>query len=172
MELPELKANNVRFQTIGRIEALPQKTRDDIDYAIVETAANTGLRLNVALNYSGRTEIVDAVNSLLRRSRRTGAPLEIDEQMFSDQLCTAGLPNPDLLIRTSGEVRISNFLLWQIAYSEIWVTEKYWPDFRPVDLLESLLDFQKRDRRYGGLNGRETPRAELAAAGTPPYSHE
>lgn len=170
VELPDLKANNVRFQTIGRIEALPQKTRDDIDYAIVETSANTGLRLNVALNYGGRREIVDAVNSLLRKARRTGAPLEVDERTFGEQLYTAGLPNPDLLIRTSGEVRVSNFLLWQIAYSEIWVTEKYWPDFHPVDLLESLLDFQKRERRYGGLTDREEPCAELAAAGTPPYS--
>lgn len=170
VELADLKANNVRFQTIGRIEALPQHTRDDIDCAIVETAANTGLRLNVALNYSGRSEIVDAVNSLLQKARRTGAPLEVDERTFGEQLYTAGLPNPDLLIRTSGEVRISNFLLWQIAYSEIWVTEKYWPDFRPVDLLESLLDFQKRNRRYGGLTEREEERAELAAAGIPPYS--
>ena len=164
-ELADLKANNVRFQTIGRIEALPQRAQDDIDYAIVETSANTGLRLNIALNYGGRVEIVDAVNSLLRQARQTGIPLEIDEQTLSDSLYTAGLPDPDLLIRTSGELRVSNFLLWQIAYSEIWVTEKYWPDFRPIDLLESLQDFQKRDRRFGGLQDNGTAGRELVSAG-------
>ena len=150
-ELPELKANDVRFQTIGRIDALPQEVCDDIDNAIVETSANMGMRLNIALNYSGRSEIVDAVNDLLRQAQRRGEPMEIDERNMSDLLYTAGMGDPDLLIRTSGEYRISNFLLWQIAYTEIWVTDRYWPDFRTTDLLESLLAYQKRNRRFGGL---------------------
>ncbi len=153
-ELPDLKANGVRFQTIGRIDALPQEVCDDIDNAIVETSANDGLRLNVALNYSGRSEITDAVNGLLRRAQRSNEPVQIDERAFGDLLCTAGIGDPDLLIRTSGEYRVSNFLLWQIAYSEIWVTDRYWPDFRTTDLLQSLLAYQKRQRRFGGLPGQ------------------
>ena len=164
-ELPELKANGVRFQTIGRIEALPQEVCDDIDNAIVETSANMGLRLNIALNYSGRSEIVDAVNDLLRRAQRRGEPTQIDERGMSDLLYTAGMGDPDLLIRTSGEYRVSNFLLWQIAYSEILVTDRYWPDFRTTDLLEALLAYQKRNRRFGGLPGQAStgrPDAESA----------
>ena len=156
-ELPELKANGVRFQTIGRIEALPQGVCDDIDNAIVETSANMGMRLNIALNYSGRSEIVDAVNDLLRQAQRRDEPLQIDERGMSDRLYTAGIDDPDLLIRTSGEYRVSNFLLWQIAYSEIWVTDRYWPDFRTTDLLESLLAYQKRHRRFGGLPDQASP---------------
>ena len=155
-ELPELKANGVRFQTIGRIEALPQEVRDDIDNAIVETAANTGMRLNVALNYSGRSELVDVVNDLLRRTRKHGEPQRINERELGELLYTADSGDPDLLIRTSGEFRISNFLLWQIAYCEIWVTDRYWPDFRTMDLLQALLDYQSRDRRYGGLSNRSS----------------
>ncbi len=162
-ELPELKANGVRFQTIGRIEALPQEVRDDIDNAIVETAANTGMRLNVALNYSGRSELVDVVNDLLRRAGKHGAPQRINERELGDLLYTADSGDPDLLIRTSGEFRISNFLLWQIAYCEIWVTDRYWPDFRTVDLLEALLDYQSRDRRYGGLSNRSSSTTREAA---------
>lgn len=157
-ELPMLKSNGVRFQTIGRVEALPQAVQDDIDHAIVETAANTGMRLNVALNYSGRAEIVDAVNDLLRQVRQHGGPQRIDERGFSNLLSTAGCGDPDLLIRTSGECRVSNFLLWQIAYSEIWFTDRLWPDFRTTDLLEALLAYQGRSRRYGGL---PTPTAAL-----------
>ena len=160
-ELPELKANGVRFQTIGRIEDLPQEVCDDIDYAIVETAANLGMRLNIALNYGGRMEIVDAVNDLLRQGFQRGEALQVDEDALREHLYTAGIPDPDLLIRTSGEFRVSNFLLWQIAYSEIWVTERLWPDFRSTDLLQALLDYQKRDRRYGGLTDRGSmPEAE------------
>lgn len=150
-ELPELKANNVRFQTIGRIEALPREVCDDIDNAIVETATNMGMTLTIALNYGGRTEIVDAVNDLLRRARQLGAPRQVDEHQFNDALATASIGDPDLLIRTSGEYRVSNFLLWQIAYTEIWVTDRLWPDFRTTDLLAALTSYQKRNRRFGGL---------------------
>lgn len=150
-ELPDLKANNVRFQTIGHIEALPGEVCDDIDNAIVETAANTGMRLTVALNYSGRTDILDAVNELLRRAWRRGEPRQIGEREFNEALSTATVGDPDLLIRTSGEFRVSNFLLWQIAYTEIWVTRRLWPDFQTTDLLEALLAYQSRNRRFGGL---------------------
>ncbi len=161
-ELPSLKKNNVRFQVIGRVEALPEAVRNDLDIAIVETAANTGLRLNVALNYGGRAELADAVETLVKRARK-GEDFEVDEDAIGAELYTAGLPDPDLLIRTSGEMRVSNFLLWQIAYAEIWVTDKLWPDFQTVDLLESILDYQRRERRYGGL-GAARPEDEPAAA--------
>ena len=170
-ELPDLKRNNVRFQVIGQIDALPQAVQQDLDLAIVETAANTGLRLNVALNYGGRSEIVDAVNSLLKRAHQSKEVLRVTESDFSSELYTAGLPDPDLLIRTSGELRVSNFLLWQIAYAEIWVTDKLWPDFTTLDLLESILDYQKRERRYGGLGPAEDQTesaTELAPAGLGP----
>ncbi len=153
-ELPELKRNGVRLQVIGRIDELPEEVQQDLDFAMVETAANTGLQLTIALNYSGRTELVDAVNAILDRARRNGDS-RVTEKTISSNLYTAGVPDPDLLIRTSGEMRISNFLLWQIAYSEIWVTEKMWPDFRRTDLLQAILDYQKRERRYGGLGEPE-----------------
>ncbi len=161
-ELADLKANNVRLQVIGRVAELPDDLQAELDYAMVETAGGNGLRLNVALNYGGRAEIVDAVNTLIGRARTAGPEFRVDEQDISDMLYTAGLPDPDLLIRTSGEVRVSNFLLWQIAYTEIWVTEKYWPDFRAGDLLEAILDYQKRERRFGGLS--PDTRKTLAAA--------
>ncbi len=163
-ELPGLKKNNVRFEVIGRVDALPQPVQDDLDFAIVETSANTGLRLNVALNYGGRAELVDAVNHILALARQAPGDFQVNEQTISDHLYTAGTPDPDLLIRTSGELRISNFLLWQIAYAEIWVTEKFWPDFRTEDLLEAVLDYQRRERRYGGLSGGSTRESEPAAA--------
>ena len=150
-ELPELKANNVRFQTIGRVDALPREVCDEIDNAIVETAANMGMTLTIALNYGGRTEIVDAVNDLLRRARQLGGPRRVDERELNDALSTASIGDPDLLIRTSGEFRVSNFLLWQIAYTEIWVTDRLWPDFRTTDLLDALISYQERNRRFGGL---------------------
>ncbi len=150
-ELPELKANGVRFQTIGKIDELPSEVCDDIDNAILETAANNGMRLNVALNYSGRSEIVEAVNALLRTSHGHIEPLQVDERSFGQMLYAPHCGDPDLLIRTSGEFRVSNFLLWQIAYTEIWMTERYWPDFRTTDLLEALVEYQGRNRRFGGL---------------------
>ena len=162
-ELPALNENNVRFQVIGRIAALPDQVQRDLDYAIVETSTNTGLQLNVALNYGGRAELVDAVNAILAQARKGDGTAEVTEETISSHLYTATTPDPDLLIRTSGEMRVSNFLLWQIAYAEIWVTDKLWPDFQSADLLEAVLDFQKRERRYGGL-GRSDRRAASEAA--------
>ncbi|MBI1356755.1 MAG: isoprenyl transferase [Acidobacteria bacterium] len=163
-ELPRLHRYNIRFQAIGRLHELPQAVREGLDHATEKTAGNTGLRLNLALNYGGRTEIVDAVNRLLEQARALGPGFQVDEEILSDHLYTSGLPDPDLLIRTSGEVRISNFLLWQIAYTEIWVTPKLWPEFRADDLLEGILDYQGRERRFGGLSPQEEP-AEPALVG-------
>ncbi len=160
-ELPELKRNGVRLQVIGRIDELPEEVQRDLDSAMLDTAANTGLQLTIALNYGGRTELVDAVNAILERERRKGPSVgRVTEETIAANLYTAGTPDPDLLIRTSGEMRVSNFLLWQIAYSEIWVTEKMWPDFRCSDLLQAILDYQKRERRYGGVGDPE-PSEEL-----------
>jgi undecaprenyl diphosphate synthase len=153
-ELPELKKNNIRFQVIGRIEGLPDAVKEDLVSAMFETSTNTGLQLNVALNYGGRTELVDAVKALVQKAKR-GEDVAVDEGTVSAELYTAGLPDPDLLIRTSGEMRVSNFLLWQIAYAEICVTDKLWPDFQTADLLELILDYQQRERRYGGLDSTQ-----------------
>jgi undecaprenyl diphosphate synthase len=148
LELNNLHGNNIRFRVIGRMHELPADVQQELAAAQVTTAGNTGLQFNIALNYGGRAEIVDGA----RRAIAAGvAPEALDERMFGDLLYTAGQPDPDLLIRTSGEMRVSNFLLWQIAYAEIWVTETLWPDFRCRDLLEAILDYQKRDRRYGGI---------------------
>jgi undecaprenyl diphosphate synthase len=147
-ELGTLNRNNIRFQVIGRPEDLSTDVQAELDLGISRTAANTGMLFNIALNYGGRTEIVDAA----RRAIAAGiAPGDLDERTFASYLYTAGQPDPDLLIRTSGEMRVSNFLLWQIAYSEIWVTETLWPDFRCRDFLNALVAYQKRDRRYGGI---------------------
>jgi undecaprenyl diphosphate synthase len=151
-ELPSIHRNNIRMLVIGRADQLPEEVRADIDRAMEQTAGNTGMKLAVALNYGGRAELVDAFNRILDRVRNNGlANARVDEEMISQHLYTAGLPDPDLLIRTSGEMRVSNFLLWQIAYAEIYVTETLWPDFSRAQLYEALLDFQKRERRYGGL---------------------
>jgi undecaprenyl diphosphate synthase len=148
LELGTLLKNNIQFQVIGRSEELSPDVKHELDLGIRKTAGNTGMRFNIALNYSGRAEIVDAA----RRAMASGlAPADLDEQRFGDFLYTAGQPDPDLLIRTSGEMRVSNFLLWQIAYSEIWVTETLWPDFRCRHLLEAIVAYQKRERRYGGI---------------------
>lgn len=147
-ELNTLDRNNIRFRTIGRIDELAPDVQTELALGVERTAANTGMLFNIALNYGGRSEIVDAV----RRAMASGiAPADLDERTFGTFLYTAGQPDPDLLIRTSGEMRVSNFLLWQIAYAEIWVTETLWPDFRRRDLLEAVLAYQKRDRRYGGI---------------------
>jgi undecaprenyl diphosphate synthase len=151
-ELPTIHGNNIRMLIIGRHDQLPDEVRGDIDRAMEQTAGNTGMKLAVALNYGGRAELVDAFNRILDRVRNNGlANACVDEEMISQHLYTAGLPDPDLLIRTSGEMRVSNFLLWQIAYAEIYVTETLWPDFSRAQLYEALLEFQKRERRYGGL---------------------
>jgi undecaprenyl diphosphate synthase len=137
---------------IGRSAELPDAVRKDIADAMRLTARNTGMKLVVALNYGGRAELADAFNAILEHVRANGlSAFHADEQTISDHLYTAGLPDPDLLIRTSGEMRVSNFLLWQIAYAEIYVTEALWPDFSRARLLEALVDYQKRERRYGGL---------------------
>jgi undecaprenyl diphosphate synthase len=152
-ELPEIHRNNIRMLVIGRLDKLPQAVRDDVARAMDLTSGNSGMKLAVALNYGARAEIVDAFNSILEHLKNNGATSPpVDEETISGHLYTAGLPDPDLLIRTSGEMRVSNFLLWQIAYAEIYVTETLWPDFTRVRLLEALLDFQKRERRYGGLS--------------------
>ncbi|MCL6481484.1 MAG: di-trans,poly-cis-decaprenylcistransferase, partial [Firmicutes bacterium] len=142
---------------IGRPNQLPREVREDVARAMRTTAANTGMQLVVALNYGGRTELVDAFNAILDHVRHNGMEtFRVDEQTIAQHLYTAGLPDPDLLIRTSGEMRVSNFLLWQIAYAEIYVTDTLWPDFNRVRLLEALVEFQKRERRYGGLGPSET----------------
>jgi undecaprenyl diphosphate synthase len=156
-ELPEIHKNNIRLIVIGRLDHLPEAVRKDVQDAMDHTAKNSGMKLAVALNYGGRAELVDAFNSILDHVRNNGATFPpVDEKMVSEHLYTAGLPDPDLLIRTSGEMRVSNFLLWQIAYAEIYVTDTLWPDFNRARLLEALLDFQKRERRYGGLNAPPT----------------
>jgi undecaprenyl diphosphate synthase len=156
-ELPAIHKNNIRLLIIGRSEQLPEGVRKDIEHGMQMTARNTGMKLVVALNYGGRAELVDAFNAMLEHIRSNGlSAFQADEQTISEHLYTAGLPDPDLLIRTSGEMRVSNFLLWQIAYAEIYVTETLWPDFSRARLLDALVDFQKRERRYGGLNASES----------------
>ncbi len=155
-ELPNLNRNGIRLRVIGRVHALPPEVRDELREVVDATSVNRGLRVNLAINYGGRSEIVDAVNAALDAARAEGRldSLRLDEQAIAAGLYTAGSPEPDLLIRTSGEMRISNFLLWQIAYAEIYVTPTLWPDFSRADLLAAILDYQKRDRRYGGLSAR------------------
>jgi undecaprenyl diphosphate synthase len=166
-ELPAIHKNNIRLLVIGRSEQLPEAVREDIEAGMRLTAKNTGMKLVVALNYGGRAELVDAFNTLLQQVRSNGmSAFQADEQTISEHLYTAGLPDPDLLVRTSGEMRVSNFLLWQIAYAEIYVTETLWPDFSRARLLEALVDFQKRERRYGGLGTvRERVKGVAAASG-------
>jgi undecaprenyl diphosphate synthase len=153
-ELPDLQKNGIRLQAIGRVDALPPHVRRELDAVIEATSRNDSLLVNLAVNYSGRAEIVDAVNALVDRARAEGrlASLEIDELSIGRQLYTSTLPDPDLLIRTSGEMRVSNFLLWQIAYAELYVTDTLWPDFSRTDLLKAIVEYQRRDRRYGGLS--------------------
>jgi undecaprenyl diphosphate synthase len=157
LELSTLLKNNIQFRVIGRPEELAPDVQHELAIGVRQTEENTGMQFNIALNYGGRAEIVDAA----RRAIAGGiAPEALDERAFSELLYTAGQPDPDLLIRTSGEMRVSNFLLWQIAYAEIWVTETLWPDFRRRDLLEAVLAYQKRDRRYGGI--KPSPVAPVA----------
>ncbi|HLH39466.1 MAG TPA: isoprenyl transferase [Bryobacteraceae bacterium] len=149
-ELEEMQRQSIRFTAIGRLHDLPAQVRDELFSVIEATASNRGMQLNLAINYGGRAELVDAVKALVK----DGA--QIDEAAISARLYTAGMPDPDLLIRTSGEMRVSNFLLWQIAYAELYVTETLWPDFTRGELLRALLDYQKRHRRFGGIS--ESPR--------------
>src|SRR2546423_12622876 len=152
LEIAEINRQNIRFQAIGRTDALAQNVRREIERATERTSANAGMILSVALNYGGRAEIVDAARAATLELIAEGKPpQEITEERVAQKLYTKNLPELDLLVRTSGEMRISNFLLWQVAYSEIYVTETLWPDFRRTHLLEAVIDFQRRDRRFGGL---------------------
>ena len=154
-EMPLIQRNNIRMRFVGRSDDLPEAVQRDTREAEMETAKNTGMVLCVALNYGGRAEIVDAVNEILRENNAKGVH-RVTEEELAEKMYTMGLPDPDLLIRTSGEMRVSNFLLWQIAYAEIYVTETLWPDFNRARLLESFVDFQKRERRYGGIGEGKT----------------
>ena len=151
-ELKTLQENNIRFGVVGGLDGLPKDVRDELRRGIAGTADRTGLQFSLALNYSGRSELTDVVRRIAEGARSgTIDPSTIDEAVIERYLFTAHLPEPDLLIRTSGELRVSNFLLWQIAYAEIWVTDVLWPDFRRRHLLQAIADFQKRERRYGGV---------------------
>jgi undecaprenyl diphosphate synthase len=145
--------NDIQLVAIGRVESLPTPVQDDLQRVMDTTSHNRGMRLNLAINYGGRTEIVDAVNAMIDNARLEGTleSLEVTEDTIASHLYTSGLRDPDLLIRTSGEMRISNFLLWQIAYSELYVTDTLWPDFTRMNLLEAVLDYQNRERRFGGI---------------------
>jgi undecaprenyl diphosphate synthase len=151
-EVPRLNGNNVRLTYIGRLWELPENVQERLKWAEQQTAGNTGMVLTLALNYGARTEIVDAFRSIIEAARNNGGidHLHIDEELVARHLY-GSLPDPDLVIRTSGELRVSNFLLWQIAYAEIYVTSKLWPDFEGADLLHAIADYQRRERRYGGL---------------------
>ena len=146
--------NNVRIRYIGRTHELPREVQDKMQWAAETTARNTGTTLTLALNYGGRSELVDAFRALARRDEGEASSLRSAsaKRIIHRHLYTAHMPDPDLLIRTSGEMRISNYLLWQIAYTEIFVTERLWPDFRGIHLLEAIAEFQRRERRYGGLS--------------------
>jgi undecaprenyl diphosphate synthase len=154
-EMPLIQRNNIRMRFLGRSDELPAAVQRDTREAVEATARNTGMVLCIALNYGGRAEIVDAANALLAERRAAGDSRKLTASELERHLYTAGLPDPDLLIRTSGEMRVSNFLLWQIAYAEIFVTETLWPDFNRARLLEAFVEFQKRDRRYGGIGESE-----------------
>jgi undecaprenyl diphosphate synthase len=153
-EVPNLMKNNVQLAVLGRTEALPLSARRELEISVKRLARNRGMRLNLAINYGGRSEIIDAVNAIIEKAKCAGelASLEVSEDLLTKHLYTAGAPDPDLLIRTSGEMRVSNFLLWQIAYSELYVTDTLWPDFGRTELLQAMLDYQSRDRRFGGLS--------------------
>lgn len=155
-EVPRLNENNIRLGYIGRRHELPESVQEKMQWAQDATSANTGMSLTLALNYGARTELADAFNSIVSAAAKNGGVEHlqrelIDEETISKHLYTSRLPDPDLVIRTSGEMRLSNFLLWQVAYSEIFVTETLWPDFRGKHLLEAIANFQKRERRFGGL---------------------
>lgn len=153
MEVPTLNKNNIRLQYIGREHELPSDVQERMSWARGATGKNTGMLLTLALNYSARAELVDAFQAIAAAASRNGGlgHVKIDEDVIARHLYTSHLPDPDLVIRTSGEMRLSNFLLWQLAYAEIYVTPTLWPDFRGAHLLEAIGEYQKRERRYGGL---------------------
>jgi undecaprenyl diphosphate synthase len=151
-ELPDLMKQNVRLRVIGRPNGVPAQLREGIDHVVDATRANTGLNLFMAFNYGGRDELIDAFRTLAQRVQAGQlAPEDISEAHIASALYTGDAPDPDLLIRTSGEMRVSNFLLWQIAYTELWITPTLWPDFGPIDLYRAIAEFQGRTRRFGGV---------------------
>ena len=155
-ELDTFLDNNLRFRTIGRIDRLDSSVRKELEHALEATSRCTGPLIQIALNYSGRQELTDLVHHAVAQAREGRlTPDAVDEEWIGQHLDTSGIPDPDLLIRTSGERRISNFLLWQLAYTEIYFTPVLWPDFRKVHFLEAILDFQQRERRFGGLSPEE-----------------
>jgi undecaprenyl diphosphate synthase len=152
-QVPELHGNNVTIKHLGRREGLPQSLLDTVDASVQKTAGNTGLTLQLALNYGGRQEIVDAARAMARRVAAGELKLEdADEVEFAGHLYRPEAPDPDLLVRTGGEMRISNYLLWEVAYAEIWVTPTLWPDFRKAELYRAIIDYQGRQRRFGRVN--------------------
>ena len=154
-ELPLMQRNNIRLAFIGRYKRLPESVQERMAWALEETRHNTGMVLTLALNYGSRSEIVDAFHSMVHAARNNGGIdhlLDIDEDTINRHLYTRDLPELDLVIRTSGELRLSNFLLWQAAYAELYLTRTFWPDFRGTHLLQAIADYQQRDRRYGGLS--------------------
>jgi undecaprenyl diphosphate synthase len=170
-ELATLMDNNIRFQPIGRIDGLDPTVQRELKYAQDKTADNTGLLFQIALNYGGRAEIIDTVNRIMQVLReKEMSDATIDERFFADHLYTANVEDPDLLIRTSGELRVSNFLLWQIAYAEIHVTKVLWPDFRKRHLFEAIVDFQSRDRRFGGVGESDSDQEMFVEADEIPGS--
>ena len=152
-ETRRLNENNVRLQAIGQIERFPEVCQNELREAIALTKDNKRLQLNLALSYSGRWDITQAVRKIAERARAGELePADIDDAMITSELVTAGIPDPDLIIRTSGEMRISNFLLWQLAYSELYITEAFWPDFRRDELYKAIQSYQKRERRFGKVS--------------------
>ena len=164
-EMPLIQKNNIRMRFLGRADELPEAVQSDTRAATDATAKNTGMVLSIALNYGGRAEILDAANALLLEKRQNEDTKRLTEKDLERYLYTSDLPDPDLLIRTSGEMRVSNFLLWQIAYAEIFVTDTLWPDFNRARLLESFVEFQKRDRRYGGIGDSDESEHLASEAG-------
>ena len=155
-ERETLNKNNIRLQIIGRRNRIPTEVQAEMDRSIELTSTNTGSTLCLAINYGGRAEIVDAIRDISRRVKDDGLDVDaIDEQMVSDHLYTAGMSDPDLMVRTAGEMRISNYLLWQLSYAELWVTEKCWPEFACDEFVGAIREFASRQRRFGGLNVNE-----------------
>jgi undecaprenyl diphosphate synthase len=151
-ELEELHSNNIKIRVIGDLESVTEGTRQQFTKAVAQTIENTGLNLVIALNYGGRADILQAVNRLAEEACANDGFNTIDEARFSGALATAGIPDPELIIRTSGEMRLSNFLIWEGAYAEFWVTDTLWPDFKARDFRTAICDYQNRDRRFGGLS--------------------
>jgi len=152
-----MRENNIRFQQIGRLDNLPEPVLDEVNRTLEETRHHTGLTLTLALNYGSRAEITDAVQAIAKKVKAGELdPARITEQTVADHLYTAGVPDPDLLIRTAGELRLSNYLLWQISYAELFISDALWPDFREPHLHEAILSFSQRNRRFGALDHTNT----------------